>query len=226
MQRRFAFVFAFSCMLLLGSCTARYQDLLRDRDMQIRELNTRVSDLRAANADLEQRERLARQEAEGLRGQLNAKPVEAAITDTGELDKVRKDLPELDVRYNRGRLSIGIENSVTFDSGSTALKNSASAVLRRVAEVLKRDYPDRRIYVEGHTDTDPIVKTKDKFRSNRHLSTERADAVARFLSSAGSVPERQIVVVGFGEYDPRTPGNASAAKSRNRRVEVVVGEPF
>lgn len=223
MQRRFACLFTLLSMLLLGSCTARYQDLLRDRDMQIRELNTRVSDLRAANADLEQRERAARLEADGLR---SAKPVEAAVTDSGELDKVRKDLPELDVRYNRGRLSIGIENAVTFDSGSTALKSSASAVLRRVAEVLRRDYPDRRIYVEGHTDTDPIRKTKDKFRSNRHLSAERADAVAQFLTSSGNVPDRQVVVVGFGEYDPRTPGSAEAAKTRNRRVEVVVGEQF
>ena len=224
MQRRFACVFALLSMLLLGSCTARYQDLLRDRDMQIRELNTRVSDLRAANADLEQRERAARQEADAIRAQLNTKPVEAV--DTGELAKIRQDLPELDVRYNRGRLSIGIENSVTFDSGSTALKSSASAVLRRVADVLRRDFSDRRIYVEGHTDTDPIRKTKDKFRSNRHLSSERADAVAGFLTTNGNVPDRQIVVVGFGEYDPRTPGSTDAAKTRNRRVEVVVGEPF
>ena len=227
MQRRFAYLFTLSCMLLLGSCTARYQDLLRDRDMQIRELNTRVSDLRAANADLEQRERTARQEADGLRGQANAKPVDAAANDTGELDKVRKDLPELDVRYNRGRLSIGIENSVTFDSGSTTVKSSASAVLRRVAEVLRRDYPDRRIYVEGHTDTDPIRKTKDKFRSNRHLSAERADVVAQFLTSTGGVPDRQVVVVGFGEFDPRMPGSAEAAKTaqparRGRRRRAVL----
>jgi chemotaxis protein MotB len=225
MRRRLSSIFALFCLLGLASCTARYQDMLRDRDAQIRELNGRLSDLRAANADLEQRERVAREEADRLRGMAASKPVEAA-TDRGELDKIRRDLPELDVRYSRGRLSIGIENSVTFDSGSTALKSSASQVLGRVAEVLRRDFSNRRIYVEGHTDTDPIRKTKDRFRSNRHLSAERADSVAQFLTSKGGVPERQIVVVGFGPFDPRTTGNNEAAKARNRRVEVVVGEEF
>jgi chemotaxis protein MotB len=224
MRRQLSSLFAALCLMGLASCTARYQDMLRDRDGQIRELNGRLGDLRAANADLEQRERVAREEAERLRGQPAAKPVEAA-TDRGELDKVRRDLPELDVRYSRGRLSIGIENSVTFDSGSTVLKNSAHEVLGRVVDVLRRDFANRRIYVEGHTDTDPIRKTKDRFRSNRHLSAERADAVAQFLVTKG-VPERQIVVVGFGPFDPRTSGSGDAAKTRNRRVEVVVGEEF
>lgn len=210
-------------LFVLTSCTARYQDLLRDRDAHIRELNGRVAQLRASNEDLERQRTQAEEEAEMLRRRLQeasvAKPVES------DLSGLQDRLPDTEVRYNRGRISIGIENAVTFDSGSTALKSSAHQVLRRVADVLKSDFAGRRIYVEGHTDSDPIRRTKDKFRDNRHLSVERADAVARYLISECGVPEPRIVVVGFGPYDPRASGGTDAAKSRNRRVEIVVGEP-
>lgn len=203
-----------------GACTAKYQDLLRDRDAQIRELQGEVADLRATNADLERLEQAARAELDRARSQL-ATP--AAPTD---LDRVRDDLAGLDVRYNRGRISIGIDNTVTFASGSTALKSSASSVLNRVANVLNRDFGDRRIYIEGHTDTDPIRHTKARFRSNRHLSAERADAVADFLVSKAGIGQDRVVVVGFGPHDPRDPGSSDSAKARNRRVEIVVGEPL
>ncbi len=198
----------------LGGCTAKYQDMLRDRDAQIRELKGENADLRAVNADLERRMASA---------PATPQPVEAAVTEP-ELEKVQSELADLDVRYSRGRLSIGIENTVTFSSGSTQLKSSAGQVLRRVADVLRREFPERRIYVEGHTDTDPIKRTAKRFRSNRHLSAERADAVAEYLVDKGGIDQAKIVVVGFGPFDPRDDGRGDAAKARNRRVEIVVGE--
>jgi len=133
----------------------------------------------------------------------------------------------MNVRYNKsGQLSLGINNRVAFDSGSTKLKPSAEKILRDVARVLMRDYANRRLFIEGHTDTDPIARTKDKYRSNRHLSVERADAVARFLIGQCSIPERSVAVVGFGPYDPLTPGSSDSAKANNRRVEIVLGETF
>ena len=212
-----------TCMALgtLSSCTARYQDLLRDRDAQIREYNARIAQLRAEHDDLTRKEQAARRRADELQQQLDGMVVTPVASDA-VLQGVRDELSGLDVRYNRGRISIGIENTVTFDSGSTVLKTSAHDVLRRVAAVLQRDFPGRRIYVEGHTDTDPIVKTRSKFRSNRHLSSERADAVASFLVASCDIPEDRIAVAGFGPCDPRMAGE----KARNRRVEIVVGEPL
>lgn len=204
----------------LGSCTARYQDLLRDRDAQIRELKGEVADLRATNADLERSEKAARDALEQQLALANQAPA------TGDLDRVKDDLADLDVRYSRGRLSIGIENTVTFGSGSVELKNSANQVLKRVADVLKRDFGNRWIYVEGHTDTDPIRKTKARFRSNRHLSAERADVVADFLVRQGGLDQKQVAVVGYGPNDPREAGSGDSSKAKNRRVEIVVGEPM
>jgi chemotaxis protein MotB len=210
-----------ACFLVLFSsaCATRYQDLLRDRDGEIRDLQGQLSDLRSANSELERRissERTAAPE-------VDVRPA-AVTSSSAELARVQDELPGLDVRYKAGRLSIGIENTVTFDSGSVSLKPTSHAILKKVAGVLRSSYGNRRIYVEGHTDSDPIKKTADKFRSNRHLSVERADAVARFLVGQCGVPESSVVVVGYGHYDPRDSGSGNASKARNRRVEIVVGE--
>jgi flagellar motor protein MotB len=195
---------------LATSCTTRYQDMLRDRDAQIRELSNDVARLRASNEDLE-RQRGTPQPA-------NAAAPKAESPNL--LNELQKDIgDDATVGLIRGQISIGVEDKVTFDSGSTTLKDTSHKVLRNIASALKGKFTGRRIYVSGHTDSDPIDKTKDKFSSNRHLSALRADAVARYLIQQG-VPEASIVIVGFGQFDPRDP----KTKARNRRVEIAVGE--
>lgn len=192
------------------SCTARYQELLRDRDDRIQALNGDVSRLRGENEEL--RNRLA----------ARPEPVEASAAPARDdlLDSLQDDLgSDADVRYNRGRLSIGVNNSVTFSSGSVELKSSSHRVLRNVADVLRSKFSGRRFFVEGHTDTDPIRKTKNRFSSNRDLAAERAEAVASYLIKQG-VPESSIVIVGWGPFDPVKRGD----KAANRRVEIVVGD--
>jgi len=198
---------------LATSCTTRYQDMLKDRDDQIRSLNGDLARMRG--------------EGEELQNRLNAapRPVNATTARTEPsslLNDLQRDLgSDADVSYRRGRISIGVNNRVTFSSGSNSLKNSSHKVLRGVASVLKSQFSGRRFYVEGHTDTDPIVKTKDKYSSNRDLSMQRADSVAKYLISQG-VPESAIVTVGYGQFDPLD----RSKKSANRRVEIVVGDIF
>lgn len=213
------------CLLAFAGCTTTYQQMLHERDLKISQLENSNAQLRAASKDAERREKSARDEAQALRDRLAGGTAEATGNNKDELQQVQDELKDLDVGYRRGQVSIGIENEVTFSSGSTDLKAGAGSVLERVAAVLKRRYPDRRIYVEGHTDTDPINKTKGRFRSNRHLSAERADIVAGYLVDKCGMPAEQVVVVGFGPYDPKLAGSNDAAKSKNRRVEIVVGEP-
>lgn len=213
-------------LLALPSCTTTYQQMLHERDLKITQLENANAQLRAANRELERREKGSRDEAQALRDRLaTSAPTPAeANAQKAELQQVQEELHDLDVGYRRGHVSIGIENEVTFASGSIDLKPGAGAILERVAGVLKRRFPDRRIFVEGHTDTDPINKTKGRFRSNRHLSAERADVVAAYLVDKCGLPADHVVVVGFGPYDPKTEGRGDASKSKNRRVEIVVGD--
>ncbi len=211
MFRKTLLLFATAAMTLLPSCTARYQDMLRDRDTRIRDLNGEVARLRGENDDLQRR----------LASAATVTPTPAAAKrDDSEVSDIQRDVgPDAYVDRRRGRISIGVQDKVTFDSGSKTLKDSSHSVLRNVANVLKDKFSGRRFFVEGHTDTDPIVKTKGIYRNNRHLSFERADSVAAWLVKQG-VPESSIVVVAYGQFDPRDPKN----KEANRRVEIVVGD--
>ena len=209
-------------LLSLTSCSTKYQELLNDRDAQIRELNSRLAETRAGLTDAERQAR----EAQAALNKERTKPVEAPAKGTSELDSLRKDLPDTEIRYSRGRVSIGIDNAITFDSGSKKIKPGGEKVLRKVADVLKARYSGHRIYVEGHTDSDPISKTKDQFADNVDLSVERAMAVRGFMVKSCNVPERAIAVVGFGEHDPREGAKNDTAKAKNRRVEIVVGESY
>ena len=112
---------------------------------------------------------------------------------------------------------IRIREKGSFASGSAQLDIAFLAVLDKTGLALNEI--NGSIFIEGHTDTDPISVTKDKYKSNRDLSMRRADAVAMYLIKQG-VPESSIVTVGYGEYDPIAPGN----KASNRRVEIVVGD--
>lgn len=208
--RKTLLMFAAAAITVLPSCTARYEDMLRERDGRIRDLNGEVARLRGENDDLQR--------------QLAAKPVTpveaSAPRGDSQVAKLQNELgDDAYVHIHRGRISIGVQDSVTFDSGSVTLKDSSHQVLRKIATVLKGDFGGKRFYIEGHTDSDPIQKTKNLYRSNRHLSAERADAVASYLIKQG-VPEKSIVILGYGQYDPRDP----KTKAANRRVEIVVGE--
>lgn len=207
--RSFTLIVSLAALSMFGSCTTKYQDLLRDRDAQIRELNGRVASLRAEKEDLD---RQLASERSAPRTE-TVQPENAAFR-SNELQKELGN--EASVSYRNGKMAIGVEDSVTFASGSDTLKDTANKILNKIAGVLKRDFSGCKIYVEGHTDSDPIQKTKDKFSDNRELSAKRANAVARYLINQG-VPEAQIVIVGYGQFDPRDP----RVKERNRRVEIV-----
>ncbi len=218
-MRRHLLLFTGLLVVALPSCATRYQELLTDRDTEIRELKGTIADLQSDKEDLER-------QLTGEARSAEVEPIAAAGpgVDEAELARVRSELDGVEVRRDQGRLSIGIPSTVTFAAGSLSIRSEARGVLQNVASLLNRDYGDRRIYVQGHTDSDPIRRTRAKFRSNRHLSVERADAVATYLTGQCRVPGAHVVVAGYGSFDPRDQGKSDDAKARNRRVEIVVGE--
>ena len=123
---------------------------------------------------------------------------------------------ETSFNKNTGEMTVNLPGDVLFDAGRATLKESAKATLNKVAAAIKKDYAGKKVLVNGHTDSDPITKTKSLWKDNLDLSAERARVVGKYLADQG-VPAAQIGTRGFGETAPR--GND---KSKNRRVEVVV----
>jgi len=120
-----------------------------------------------------------------------------------------------------GTITVTLPNSILFDSGQASLKTATSRELDHIHSVLQQKYAGKPIDVVGHTDTDPIRKTKDKWQDNWELSAQRALTVARYLIQRG-ISENKIRAVGCGESRPIASNANAAGKAKNRRVEIVV----
>jgi len=106
--------------------------------------------------------------------------------------------------------------SIAFETGSANVKAASYKLLDEifesavVAEGLK-------IGVYGHTDNSGSDAV------NTPLSEKRADAVKTYLQKKGLAGNR-IEAKGFGSTKPVADNTAEAGKSKNRRVEIVLGE--
>jgi len=114
-----------------------------------------------------------------------------------------------------GNLTVNIPGDVLFDAGRASLKDSAKATLNKIAGAIKKEYGGKHVFVDGHTDPDPIAKTKGMWQDNLDLSAERARAVAKYLTSQG-LDQRNVDTRAFGSTVPKK------TKESSRRVEIVV----
>jgi outer membrane protein OmpA-like peptidoglycan-associated protein len=104
---------------------------------------------------------------------------------------------------------------VLFDTGKANLNPGSARKLDQLAQFLT-DHPDRRVQIDGFTDS---VGT-DSY--NQDLSQQRADAVKSSLISRGIDPTR-IGSQGYGKGFPVANNVDSGGRQLNRRVEVVIG---
>jgi chemotaxis protein MotB len=118
-----------------------------------------------------------------------------------------------------GTITVTLPDAILFDPGKVSLRNATSKELDHIYSVLKAKYPGRHIEVAGHTDSDPIKKSK--WTDNLELSSERAMEVARYLMKKG-VAENKIAATGYGEGRPIATNSTAEGKKKNRRVEIVV----
>ncbi len=118
-----------------------------------------------------------------------------------------------------GTITVTLPNTILFSSGQAAMKKATSRELDHIQSVLQQKYPNNRIDVVGHTDTDPIKKSK--WKDNLELSAQRALTVVRYLIGRG-VDDKRIRAVGCGPARPVASNATAGGKSKNRRVEIVV----
>ena len=208
------------CAPLFTGCAATPQQtaVLAERDAENRalreeraRLNNELRTLQVQNDYLE----TALTEAQARRLEAPApEPVEDSFA----------ALDELGIQYGTrdGRMVISIPTEITFGSGKATLSEGGRTALTAVARTLLDEYAQAQYWIEGHTDNDPI--SKSKFATNRDLSIARAMAVLHYMVGETGVPDAQCVVAGWGEYRPLRPNDSGENKGVNRRVEIVVEE--
>jgi outer membrane protein OmpA-like peptidoglycan-associated protein len=190
--------------------------LARQREAVLLEVRTieadralSVAEKRAAEA---RRDRAA---AEQARMEAQQARAEAAALAASE-QKLREELAELEAQKTERGLVLTL-GDVLFDVDEASLKAGATQSLSRLVTFLK-EYPDRQVLVEGHTDSTGTEQY------NLGLSQRRADSVVQFLTLNGIAPERAIAR-GYGKAYPVAGNETASGRQRNRRVEIVILDP-
>lgn len=207
---------------------------------QYREMNTRAAGLDSQNQHLHAA--LAQQQQQTLQAQSALQKSQQEVADLrrqigdGGANVAGRGISAHAASYNGGPLRpvsvpgaevapdgdlirIRIDSSQLFAAGRADLKPEVAPTLDRIAQVLQSEYSGRLVGIEGHTDADPI--TKSKWKSNHELAVARSVALFQALKSRG-VPESQLFVAGYGPNRPLGSNESKQTKSQNRRVEIVV----
>ena len=212
------------CVVVLAAAAGcAGQTRLQAENRQLKEQVKRLSEaLASGDSDAQ---RIADEKA-ALEEALAAATADVASRDD-ELETMRQKLAQqgFDVAVREGTVVVTLPTQILYPSGSAVLLTGGKGQLSKLSGELKGDFSDYLIEVQGHTDTDPIKLTKDKYKSNWELSYDRAQTVAYYLiDSAGIAPER-VHVGAYGQYHPVASNSTREGKAKNRRVEIVAMRP-
>jgi outer membrane protein OmpA-like peptidoglycan-associated protein len=102
-----------------------------------------------------------------------------------------------------------------FPANQSVLRGENFPLLAKVAKVIK-GFEGSSVVVEGHTDSDGGKK------SNIKLSTERAQAISKYLISNEAISEEKISAAGYGYDRPLETNKTEKGKAQNRRVDIII----
>ena len=129
------------------------------------------------------------------------------------------DSDGVDIRKRGNDTVINLPSDVFFASGSSTLSPAGEKTMAKIGAYIRKNHSGGLIRVEGHSDSDPIRKTKGKYHCNYELSFERAHAVVHYLVDKGHVDSHRFVCEAYADNQPQSQND----KSKNRRVEIVIG---
>jgi chemotaxis protein MotB len=179
-----------------------------------------------ANAEAAQVE-LATKVAEG-----NAKAKEAEEQKKKLLASVENGMGS--VSSVGDEIHLQLVDKVLFKLNDDQLTEKGKQVIDKVASALK-EIPDKQIWVQGHTDDQPIFNVAPKaapvkkgqkppavipprFATNWELSAARALTVVHYLQDTAKIDPSRLAALAFGQYRPVSRSN----KALNRRIEIVL----
>ncbi len=172
--------------------------------------------------------------------ELKARAAEAAALEAKLAEVVGK---AGEVTTADGAVRLELVDQILFPVGEADLTPQGKDVLAKVGAALK-EIPDKQVWVQGHTDDQPIVvkkpkprplpKGKDKgrkapepvpeksdavlaFMTNWELSAARALTVVHYLQDDAKLDPTRLAAVAFSQYRP-----VSKNRSKNRRIEIVL----
>ena len=126
----------------------------------------------------------------------------------------------LTVEVKNGKVYVSLTDKLLFGSGSIIIDEKGKLALQALAKVLNTQ-PDINIAVEGHTDNQKVLNL-GQIKDNWDLSVLRATSVVRFLTDQQKIASVRLTATGKGEFQPIDAVNTTDARSKNRRIEIVL----
>ncbi len=199
-------------------------------------LENENSELKKAGEDLQKKltdAQTAKSSLESKAADVDKKAKE--IADVEAKLKATVDAASGSVSHEGDEIHLQLVDKVLFKLNDDQLTDKGKQLIDKVAAALK-DIPDKQIWVQGHTDDQPIfnlpapkqppVKKGQKpppppppprFATNWELSAARALNVVHYLQDVGKVDPTRLAALAFGQYRP-----LSRDKASNRRIEIVL----
>lgn len=137
---------------------------------------------------------------------------------------------QLNAAYERARAQFSPEEAEVYKQGSNlvirlkglefpkseaVLRGDNFALLKKVDTVIE-SFDKSRVVVEGHTDSTGGEKV------NQTLSSERAEAVKKYLEANTSESVTEFESQGFGFDKPIASNKTPQGRAQNRRVDVII----
>ena len=185
-----------------------------------------LTNLRSERELLDQLRQKAQQELEALANNMQLGDI--AITGPklpasldSALQRFAEENPSM-VVYDSAAGTVKWQADLLFAPGSDVVRDSTKNSLRLFTEIINSPAAAGfEAIVVGHTDTQPIKRSREKHPSNWHLSVHRAISVASALHDFGYAPER-TGVMGYGQYRPVADNTTRDGAGKNRRVEIYL----
>lgn len=186
-----------------------------DRALQLAEARQRDAAL------AEERALAQKKQAEAARLQAEAMTTEAeraraeAMAAEDRAKKLETQISELQATKSERGLVITL-GDVLFDTNKSELRSGAQFTIDKLAAFLT-EYPDRKVLIEGFTDSTGTVEY------NQRLSERRAESVRNALMARG-IDAGRLMTRGYGVAFPVATNETAEGRQRNRRVEVIISD--
>ena len=129
-------------------------------------------------------------DGDGIYDKDDACPDVAGVADP---DPKKNGCPKLATLVGK---EIKISEQVHFDTGKSTIKADSDKLLGEVSAIIKDPPEIAKLRIEGHTDS------KGNKAANKVLSSQRADAVKKWLGTKGGVDIKRLEAQGFGQDKP------------------------
>ncbi len=126
----------------------------------------------------------------------------------------------IEVVNKNGKVYVSLDEKLMFKSGKWDVDTKGASALNKLSNFIAEN-KDINIVIEGHTDDVPL-KGNGYVADNWDLSTKRATAIVRILTSNKNVDPAQISACGRAEFVPVDNAKTPEARAKNRRTEIIL----